>query len=151
MNKTLNNPFIYLTVNKSHPFISQSTKVTPSSHSQQKSPLYPTGNLGVFVGPSNQYQRVPPSLPNVLRDTVIISGQSGDNLFSLTQDTCSGTSHDFPVISDVVVHSPGAQTTLCGDPVASAQAKGRVRNVTTASLPATAETIVDAAKRKLMP
>lgn len=103
--------------------------------------------MGVFVGPSNQYQAVPPNHLNSLKDITIVSGTGGagrpvsgaDNLWTLIPPTCNGTTADFPMIENVRVYSPGATTTICGALVAEFQAppgRGYVRNVTTADIAA---------------
>ena len=115
------------------------------------------GDLGIFVGQSNQYQPVPTeaSLLNVLHNTVVYTANDGDNLFGLTPDTCAsalnGSATDFPNVYDTLVYSPSGRTTLChGQSLATYQAKGKLVNVTTAKLPANASSIVAAARRKLL-
>ena len=115
------------------------------------------GDLGIFVGQSNQYQPVPTeaSLLNVLHNTVVYTANDGDNLFGLSPDTCAsalnGSATDFPNVYDTLVYSPSGRTTLChGQSLATYQAKGKLVNVTTAKLPANASSIVAAARRKLL-
>ena len=108
------------------------------------------GDLGVFTGPSNQYQAVPPSSLNSVHDCTIVSGQrSPDNLFSLTPATCNGTTKDFPVLYDIQVYCPGARSEICGEPVAAVSREGRIRNVTALPLRLTAEDVVSWARATL--
>ena len=105
-------------------------------------------DLGIFVGPSNQYQPVPSDHLNVLHDSTVISAKDGDNLFSLSAATCANAT-DFPNIYNCKVLSPSASTTVCGQSIASWQAKGKLKNVTTGSLPTDATTIVQMARNTL--
>ena len=109
---------------------------------------YWEGDLGIFVGPSNQYQPVPATHLNVEHDCTIVSATDGENLFSLTADTCANLT-DFPDVYNVRVYSPSASTTVCRKSIAAWQALGKLRNVTAAPLPADAATIVGWARAKL--
>ena len=106
------------------------------------------GDLGIFVHESNQYQPVPATHLNVEHDCTIVSATDGENLFSLTADTCANLT-DFPDVYNVRVYSPSASTTVCRKSIAAWQALGKLRNVTAAPLPADAATIVGWARAKL--
>jgi hypothetical protein len=77
------------------------------------------GDVGVFTDPSNQYQPVPSNFTNAFHDSVVCSDIDGENLFSLTPNTCSGTNDDFPHIYNVKVFSPSGKTTVCNTPIAT--------------------------------
>lgn len=112
------------------------------------------GVLGVFVGPSNQYQPVPtaPELLNVMHDTTIISKDAGD-FFGLTDTTCAtalnGSASDFPNVYDTVVYTASGSTTVCRKNISELQAKGKLKNVTAEKLTMSAADIVAAAAAKL--
>ena len=117
---------------------------------------YWEGDLGVFVGPSNQYQPVPPDHLNSLKDVTIVNNPgdgTSDNLWKLVAPTCNGTTRDFPMIESVKIYSHAGKTTICGVPVASFKpppGKGYVRNVTTGySAALTAAEIVRMARETL--
>ena len=109
------------------------------------------GDLGVFVGPSNQYQAVPPTNLNSVHDCTIISpGNAANTIFSLTPETCNGTTRDFPRLFDIRVYCPGAESTLCGESLAAMAKGGRIRNVTALPLAdITTESIVSRAWQTL--
>jgi hypothetical protein len=83
-------------------------------------------------------------------DCVQISATDGDVLFSLTAQTCAGTSHDFPTIRNVQVYSPLANATICEKTVATMAAAGNLTNVSTLPLARlTAASIVQSARHIL--
>ena len=99
------------------------------------------GDLGVFTAQSNQYQAVAPGHLNTLHDSVFISDRDGEVLFGLTVATCNQTSvpgsagsGDFPHIANLKLYSPTGAVTLCGESIAAMEAKGMIKNVTTAPL-----------------
>lgn len=99
------------------------------------------GDLGVFTAQSNQYQAVSPAHTNALHNSVFISEHDGDVLFSLTGATCNQTSvpgsagsGDFPRIANLKVYSPTGTVTLCGESIVAMEARGMIKNVTTAPL-----------------
>jgi hypothetical protein len=96
------------------------------------------GDLGVFTGPSNQYQPVPADYPNAVHDCKMISETDGDNLIS---QVCPNAT-DWPDVQYVEVFSPSAKTTVCGQPLEAWQAQGKLETVTAARLPPDAATIV---------
>lgn len=108
------------------------------------------GDFGVFVGASNQYQRVPSAHRNSVHDCTILSESDGDNLASLTPSTCNGSFDDFPRIYNIRVYSPSATTTVCGETIAAMQGKGLLKNVTAGLLSHwTPGSVVERAKQVL--
>ena len=102
-------------------------------------------DLSVFGGPSNQYQAVPPSHPNSVHDSVMISATDGDILIS---EVCPDAS-DWPRIYNMRLYSPEAKATVCGEPLAHWQAQGKLTNVTVAVLPNSSATILAWARATL--
>ena len=106
------------------------------------------GDLGVFVGSSNQYQAVPTNHPNSVRNSVMVSSSDGENLWSFGVMDCANLT--WPNLDNVSVYSPSARTTICGLSLAEWQAQGKpVHNVSTAPLPPNAETIIRWARKAL--
>lgn len=114
-------------------------------------------DLGVFTGPSNQYQAVSPLHLNTLHDSVMIYTKDGDALFSLRSATCNQTaspgspgSGDFPRIANLTLYSPTGAVTLCGQTISAMSVRGMVKNVTTAPLSTlTTAAVVNQAKLTL--
>ena len=82
---------------------------------------YWEGDLGVFAGPSNQYQPVPPDHLNSLKDVTVVNNPgdgSGNNLWNLRPSKRATGPGDFPMIESVNIYSHGGKTTICGVPVA---------------------------------
>jgi hypothetical protein len=135
-------------------------------------------DLSVFGGPSNQYQAVPPSHPNSVHDSVMISATDGDILISevrtltvlysrhsgrvypglrtlccrlirtAVRQVCPNAS-DWPKIYNIKLYSPLLKATVCGQPLAYWRAQGKLPNVTEAVLPNSSVTILGWARGTL--